>query len=132
MAFKVKKLRKYLIPLLFILVGVIIGSSMLCGCRKEGFSGSKPSEINAPSMNNDVPGVNNNNWRQNTSNPSETYTTNSGLSSNMYLFANNKFTPECCETSTISSSKGCACITSEQKKFLAQRGNNCANGPCSF
>ena len=74
MAFKVKKLRKYLIPLLFILVGVIIGSSMLCGCSTEGFSGSKPSEINAPGMNTNVPGVNNNNWRQNTSNPSETYT----------------------------------------------------------
>jgi hypothetical protein len=132
MAFKVKNLRKFLKPLLFILVGVIIGSSMLCGCSRQGFVGSRPANITDPNMNKDVPGVNNNSWRQQTSNPSETYTTNDGLSSNMYLFANNEFKPECCETSSISGSKGCACITSEQKKFLGQRGNNCANGPCSF
>ena len=35
MTFKVKNFRKYLKPILFILVGIIIGSSMLCGCNRQ-------------------------------------------------------------------------------------------------
>lgn len=43
---------------------------------------------------------------------------------NLFFFANNKFDPECCKDSTWSGNGGCACVTSEQIKFLSGRGNN--------
>lgn len=42
----------------------------------------------------------------------------------LFFLSNNKFSPECCEHSTISSNSGCACITTEQEEFLNLRGNN--------
>jgi hypothetical protein len=42
----------------------------------------------------------------------------------LFYFTNNKFSPDCCEYSTISSNGGCACITKEQEDFLNSRGNN--------
>ena len=42
----------------------------------------------------------------------------------LFYFANNKFSSDCCDYSTISSSNGCLCITSEQEDFLNKRGNN--------
>ena len=41
----------------------------------------------------------------------------------MDLLAVTKFKPECCPN-LYSTSKGCACFTDEQYKFLKQRGNN--------
>ena len=48
----------------------------------------------------------------------------------LFFFGNNKFSQECCDSkknpcgSTISGNGGCACMTSEQCKFLSRRGNN--------
>ena len=41
-----------------------------------------------------------------------------------YFWANNKFTPECCDYSSVSGDNGCACVTDEQMKYLASRGGN--------
>jgi hypothetical protein len=44
--------------------------------------------------------------------------------SQMFTFAFNKSSPECCLDSGYSTSKGCICLTNEQKKWFGQRGNN--------
>lgn len=43
--------------------------------------------------------------------------------SEMLIFNNNKFSPECCP-STYSSSTGCLCATPEQIKYLNAHGGN--------
>ena len=40
----------------------------------------------------------------------------------MFMFAYNKYSPACCP-STYSTSRGCICMTDEQKKFINNRGN---------
>ena len=45
--------------------------------------------------------------------------------SELFLFYNNKFSPECCyKPQQYSSSTGCACISVEQMKYLSSRGGN--------
>lgn len=39
----------------------------------------------------------------------------------MFMFAYNKYSPSCCP-STYSTSKGCVCMTDDQKKFINNRG----------
>jgi hypothetical protein len=43
--------------------------------------------------------------------------------SEMIMFAENKYAPECCP-SVYSNSSGCVCATPEQMKYLNQRGGN--------
>lgn len=43
----------------------------------------------------------------------------------LFLFYDNKFTPECCyKPQQYSSSTGCACISDDQMKYLSARGGN--------
>ena len=49
----------------------------------------------------------------------------------LFFFANNKFTPECCP-STYSDSMGCACLSQAQVDYLNQRGGNRTLGPTEF
>jgi len=42
----------------------------------------------------------------------------------LFFYANNEFKPECCKSSTVSSSQGCACETPEQLDFIRRRGGN--------
>lgn len=41
----------------------------------------------------------------------------------MFMFYDNKFDPSCCP-STYTNSSGCACLSSEQAKYLNTRGGN--------
>lgn len=41
----------------------------------------------------------------------------------IFMMAHNKSSPECCP-STFSTSKGCVCLTDEQKQFIGSRGGN--------
>jgi len=41
----------------------------------------------------------------------------------LFLFADNKFKPECCP-STYSDSMGCACLSQDQVDYINQRGGN--------
>ena len=49
----------------------------------------------------------------------------------LFLYANNKFSTECCKNSTVSGSGGCACETKEQRDFIASHGGN-ASGSTGF
>ena len=49
----------------------------------------------------------------------------------MYMFADNKFKPECCP-STYSSSTGCACMTHEQVSYINERGGNRTMTPAEY
>lgn len=44
----------------------------------------------------------------------------------MFFFANNDFSPDCCvpPLSGVSSSDGCACVTKEQLDYISSRGGN--------
>ena len=131
-----KGLRKYLFPILLVVIGLVIGSTMLCGCKVEGMQvrSSVPYTLGGNSMSEGVPGTGTEEWRNehNPYNHGEMQVKEGGASSNMFMFANNKFSHDCCNTSSISSSNGCACITKEQQKLLGTRGGNCAHGNCSF
>ncbi len=50
--------------------------------------------------------------------------TSNDVNSGLFYLTKNKFSPDCCDYSTISTSNGCACITKEQEDFLNSRGNN--------
>ena len=41
----------------------------------------------------------------------------------MFYFKDNQFKPECCPA-TYSTSTGCACMSTDQKKYLNERGGN--------
>ena len=45
-----------------------------------------------------------------------------GSPKKMFMFANNRTSPNCCP-STFSTSTGCVCTTSNQRDFIASRGN---------
>jgi hypothetical protein len=49
----------------------------------------------------------------------------------LFFFADNKFTPECCP-STYSDSMGCACLSQDQVTYINQRGGNRTLGPTEF
>jgi len=49
----------------------------------------------------------------------------------LFMFADNKFKPECCP-STYTSSTGCACITQEQVDYINQRGGNRTMAPAEY
>ena len=136
MASKSKGLRKYVFALLFIAIGIIIGTSMLCGCScgREGFVvPSRAMAFSDDGMAEGVPGLGTEQWRQEHSNNSrEMNILNGEKQKSLFFYANNKFAPECCDTSSVSGSNGCACVTTEQNKFLNSRGGNCADGVCSF
>jgi len=42
---------------------------------------------------------------------------------NMFYFKDNQFKPECCPA-TYSTSTGCACMSTDQKNYLNERGGN--------
>ena len=52
------------------------------------------------------------------------YSSDHKVEPSMFLFSNNKVSPECCKSSTYSSSTGCVCTTPEQRNFINQRGGN--------
>ncbi len=42
----------------------------------------------------------------------------------MFMFADNKVSPECCTSATYSTVDGCVCTSMEQIKYLNERGGN--------
>ena len=104
-----------------VLLGVIIGSSMACSCRREGAIGRMAAEYGTTKGMSD--GVHSQKWGD-AANHYETKQLNSGAGDSMFFYANNKFSPESCAYSTVSGSSGCADVTSEQSKFIEMRGGN--------
>lgn len=42
----------------------------------------------------------------------------------MFMFADNKVSPECCLSSTFSTVDGCVCTSMDQLKYINERGGN--------
>jgi hypothetical protein len=86
---------------------LVIGSSLACSCMglKEGFEA-----VASWKMDGKTP------W----DGPYSVPNSNSPLS----LFADNKISPECCKSSSYTSSGGCVCVTPNQVKFINERGGN--------
>ena len=129
----------WVVLLVMLAIGYIIGSKLMCSSQKEGMSG-----MGAPlgwMMGEGQP----NNWVQG----AEDYNSAMGGSlgsvlskhaaytgtpvpltdGQMFLFADNKASPSCCNSATYSTSDGCVCTTTEQLKYINERGGNRTVGP---
>ena len=119
---------------LILLVGLFIGSTLMCNCMTyESFNSLKSSSVQEP-PNNYLRGQ----WMSEQSVPSNshkallaTLKNNNGSvvpleSNNKLIFSKNRFAPECCFAagSNYSTSTGCNCITEQQVKNINQRGGN--------
>ena len=111
------------IIILCVLLGIVIGTSLLCSCScsKENFHNAAPIGGGLNQYDFSKHGVEHNkgNVQSQPANPM--------MPGQKYFWANNKFTPECCDYSTVSGTNGCACVTDEQMKYLASRGGNRSN-----
>lgn len=122
------------IVVLSMVVGIFIGVNAFCSCAggiKEGFQAGTllVGSALSYSMGEGVKGS----WESNetdtaSGNPYQHLESNTGgpvpLPENqLFMFDQNKFTPECCP-STYSSSTGCVCASPEQMNYLNQRGGN--------
>jgi len=118
-----------------LLVGGILGGHLLCSCSRIGMQ--EGMALMGASVDYVMGQETANSW----ANKAKLYASSMGYNANdkkysqnkgtpvplpegqMYMFSENKFTPECCP-STYSSSTGCACITKEQVDYINQRGGN--------
>ena len=98
---------RVVILVFFLLLGVI-GFSLCSSCFKEGFEA-----VTQWKQTGELP------WDGPYSLP-ETKHHPDGI----WLFANNKSSPECCKAATYSTADGCVCTTPEQLHFLNTRGGN--------
>ncbi len=115
-----------------LVIGGIIACHTICGCcsisKKEGFQGA-PLDW---SMSSGVPGdtwtqppVSRDQANKNMYGSLEKNVGGPVPPDNMFIFKDNLFLPECCMTpQQYSSSTGCACISTDQMKFLSSRGGN--------
>jgi len=106
------------ICLLCVLLGVVIGTTLLCNCTSftlENF-GTKLSELAKVESHQSKKIYNPNSTYEKVQVPLP--------EGQLFYYANNDFKPECCKHSSISGTGGCACETEEQVKFLESRGGN--------
>lgn len=100
-------MKSRVVMLVFFLLLGVIGFSLCSSCFKEGFE-----SVTQWKQSGQIP------WDgpyslPETKNPDE-----------MFIFANNKSSPECCKRSSYSTSNGCVCTTPDQLRFLNTRGGN--------
>ena len=121
-----------------LLVGLIIGATTLCSCavvsinKKEGFT-SMGAPLNYK-LGQGVPGDTwTNSHSENNNAEKSMYAPLAGNvagpvpppDDQLFMFAGNKFSPDCCyKPQQYSSSTGCACISVDQMKYLNSRGGN--------
>jgi hypothetical protein len=109
-----------------VIIGIIIGCYSICSCShmvKEAFGANTGYD-----MSNGVTGSYGNKKLESLTQNLES---NRGpvlplVPGEMFFFANNEFTPECCVPpfSSVSSADGCACVTKEQVDYINMRGGN--------
>jgi len=111
------------IIILCVLMGVVIGASLLgsCSCSRENFHNASPIGGDLHQYDFSKHGV------QHNKGAVQNQPSNPMMPGQKYFWANNKFTPECCDYSSVSGANGCACVTDEQMKYLASRGGNRSN-----
>jgi len=131
------------IILISFIVGAIMGAHLLCSCSKISFQ--EGMALMGTSTNWQMSEGQPNSWI----NKSKQYANSMGYSDErekwskysgtpvplpegqMFMFADNKFKPECCP-STYTSSTGCSCITQEQVNYINQRGGNRTMAPAEY
>ena len=116
--------------ILCMVIGAFIGANMLCSCMggvKETFT-LLGAELDYQLGKGIKSSWENKNINDSSSGIYHSLENNIGgeiplPDSEMLMFSENKFTPECCP-SVYSNSSGCVCATPEQMKYLNQRGGN--------
>ena len=130
---------KYIKPFHLIVLFLLfcIGFNLVCSCSpfREAFgagvswkSGRGLPDMGSPlnwSMDQGIP----DNWKQIRGNPPLNHATISGTpvplpNGELFLFANNKSSLECCGSASYSSSDGCICASKAQMDYINQRGGN--------
>lgn len=118
-----------------VIIGIVLGGHVFCSCTtpdvkqkvKEGFATLGPASTRYK-MGQGVKSS----W--DTKNlPSIAQNLNSHMgptvplpAGQMFFFANNTFSPDCCvpPQSGVSNGDGCACVTQEQVNYISSRGGN--------
>jgi len=125
--------------ILIAIVGTLLGCHLLCSCSrisiKEGLQVLSPADVGGGKST-----VTADSWAT----PYLTRDTKKNNSIGMYqgtvpslrggqldMFADNAFTTDCCNSS-MSSSTGCACVTSAQVEYINTRGGNRTCGCGTF
>uniref|UniRef100_A0A6C0EPH4 Uncharacterized protein n=1 Tax=viral metagenome TaxID=1070528 RepID=A0A6C0EPH4_9ZZZZ len=119
-----------------IIVGMILGGHVLCSCitpeakekAKEGFVNALGS---APTNYKMGRGVKSSWDTKQLPSIAQDLSTHLGPkvplpAGQLFFFANNKFSPDCCvpPQTGVSNSDGCACVTQEQVNYISSRGGN--------
>jgi len=119
-----------------VIVGMILGGHVLCSCAtpavkqkvKEGFSNTLGS---APTNYKMGQGVRSSWDSKKLPSIAQDLSTHMGPTvplpaGQMFFFANNTFSPDCCvpPQSGVSNGDGCACVTQEQVNYISSRGGN--------
>jgi hypothetical protein len=104
--------------ILCLVLGILIGTTLLCSCSREGFHNAAPVGGDLHQYDFSQHGVKHNKGTV------QNQPANPMMPGQKYFWANNKFKPECCDYSSVSGDGGCACVTDEQMKYLATRGGN--------
>lgn len=131
------------IIIISLIVGAILGCHLLCSCSKISFK--EGMALMGASTDWQMGEGQSTSWQ----NKANQYASSMGYSEQrskysqysgtpvplpegqMFMFADNKFKPECCP-STYTSSTGCACITQEQVDYINQRGGNRTMAPAEY
>jgi hypothetical protein len=101
-----------------VIIGIIIGCYSICSCShmvKEAFGANTGYDMSNKKLESLTQNLESNRGPVLPLVPGE-----------MFFFANNEFTPECCVPpfSSVSSADGCACVTKEQVDYINMRGGN--------
>jgi hypothetical protein len=114
------------IIIFLILIGVAIGFTITYSCSRENFHNSAPIGGGLKQYDFSKHGIEYNKGTV------QNQPTNPMKPGQKYFWANNKFTPECCDYSSVSGGNGCACVTDEQMKYLSSRGGNRSSSTDEF
>jgi hypothetical protein len=118
---------------LCLIVGIMIGSFVLCSCAKVSLKEVKESfqTMGAPTRYNMSVGVPGSYGARKLQSIAPHLDVNQGPKlplppGELFFFADNNFKPECCVPpfSSVSSADGCACVTKEQVDYINARGGN--------
>ena len=100
---------------LCIILGILIGSTLLCSCKREGYHNAAPAYSTDTLYDFSKHGVYHNKGEM------QNQPNNPMVEGQKFFWANNEFKADCCDYSSVSGSGGCACVTDEQTKYLQSR-----------
>lgn len=121
---------------IFLILGFLVALLTICSCSKVSMKEAMTNLANAAPLDHN----NNTDVSDSWMSKSLSYAGNMGyqtilekheqykgtpvpLENTLYYFEDNEFKPDCCP-STYSTSTGCACLSTDQMKYLNERGGN--------